>query len=162
MENARRRWPAVRIVTRYALVQGPQACEQVIAAVQHLDRHPAVDVIVIARGGGSVEDLLPFSDEGLIRAVAACRTPVVSAIGHESTARSSTWWPTTARRHRLMPRSEWSPTLLTKSLVCSRPGSGWSRPFRESSAANRSCLTDYVRVRYLQIRLQRSVDATSS
>ena len=84
MENARRRWPAVRIVTRYALVQGPQACEQVIDAVQQLDRDPAVDVIVIARGGGSVEDLLPFSDEGLIRAVAACRTPVVSAIGHES------------------------------------------------------------------------------
>ncbi|HEX5905961.1 MAG TPA: exodeoxyribonuclease VII large subunit [Propionibacteriaceae bacterium] len=84
MENTRRRWPAVRIVTRYALVQGPQACEQLIAAVQHLDRHPEVEVIVIARGGGSVEDLLPFSDEGLIRAVAACRTPVVSAIGHES------------------------------------------------------------------------------
>ena len=59
MENARRRWPAVRIVTRYALVQGPQACEQLIAALEHLDRHPAVDVIVIARGGGSVEDLLP-------------------------------------------------------------------------------------------------------
>ena len=84
VENARRRWPAVRIVTRYALVQGPQAGEQLIAAVQHLDRHPEVDIIVIARGGGSVEDLLPFSDEGLIRAVAASRTPVVSAIGHES------------------------------------------------------------------------------
>jgi exodeoxyribonuclease VII large subunit len=84
MENARRRWPAVRIVTRHALVQGPQAGEQLIAAVKHLDRQPQVDVIIIARGGGSVEDLLPFSDEGLIRAVAACRTPVVSAIGHES------------------------------------------------------------------------------
>jgi exodeoxyribonuclease VII large subunit len=84
MENARRRWPAVRIVTRYALVQGPQACEQLIAAVQYLDRRPEVEVIVIARGGGSVEDLLPFSDEGLIRAVAAARTPVVSAIGHET------------------------------------------------------------------------------
>jgi exodeoxyribonuclease VII large subunit len=84
MENARWRWPAVRIVARYALVQGPQACEQIVAAVQQLDRHPEVDVIVIARGGGSVEDLLPFSDEGLIRAVAACHTPVVSAIGHES------------------------------------------------------------------------------
>jgi exodeoxyribonuclease VII large subunit len=106
MENARRRWPAVRIVTRYALVQGPQACEQLIAAVQHLDRHPEVEVIVIARGGGSVEDLLPFSDEGLIRAVAACRTPVVSAIGHESDSpildlvadyRAST--PTDAAKH---------------------------------------------------------------
>jgi exodeoxyribonuclease VII large subunit len=84
VENARRRWPAVRIVARYALVQGPQACEQLIAAVEQLDRHREVDVMIIARGGGSVEDLLPFSDEGLIRAVAACRTPVVSAIGHES------------------------------------------------------------------------------
>ena len=84
VENARRRWPAVRIVARYALVQGPQACEQLIAAVEQLDRHSEVDVMIIARGGGSVEDLLPFSDEGLIRAVAACRTPVVSAIGHES------------------------------------------------------------------------------
>jgi exodeoxyribonuclease VII large subunit len=84
MENARRRWPAVRIVTRHALVQGPQACEQLIAAVQYLDRRPEVEVIVVARGGGSVEDLLPFSDEGLIRAVAACHTPIVSAIGHES------------------------------------------------------------------------------
>jgi exodeoxyribonuclease VII large subunit len=84
VENARRRWPAVRIVARYALVQGPQACEQLITAVEQLDRHHEVDVMIIARGGGSVEDLLPFSDEGLIRAVAACRTPVVSAIGHES------------------------------------------------------------------------------
>jgi exodeoxyribonuclease VII large subunit len=84
VENARRRWPAVRIVARYALVQGPQACEQLIDAIQQLDRHPDVHVIIVARGGGSVEDLLPFSDEGLIRAVAMCRTPVVSAIGHES------------------------------------------------------------------------------
>jgi exodeoxyribonuclease VII large subunit len=84
IENARRRWPAVRLLVRHALVQGPQAAEQVIAAVRRLDGHPEVDVIVIARGGGSLEDLLPFSDEGLVRAVAACRTPVVSAIGHES------------------------------------------------------------------------------
>ncbi|HEX8489220.1 MAG TPA: exodeoxyribonuclease VII large subunit [Propionibacteriaceae bacterium] len=84
VENARRRWPAVRIVTRHALVQGPQACEQVMAAVQQLDQLPEVDVIVIARGGGSLEDLLPFSDEGLIRTVFSCRTPVVSAIGHET------------------------------------------------------------------------------
>jgi exodeoxyribonuclease VII large subunit len=84
LEHARRRWPAVRIVTRHVLVQGQQAAEQLIGAVTELDRDPTVDVIVIARGGGSVEDLLPFSDEGLIRAVFACRTPVVSAIGHES------------------------------------------------------------------------------
>jgi exodeoxyribonuclease VII large subunit len=64
-------------------VQGPYAAGEVIAALRRLDEDPEVDVIVIARGGGSVEDLLPFSDEALIRAVAACRTPVVSAIGHE-------------------------------------------------------------------------------
>ena len=84
VENARRRWPAVRIETRYALVQGPQAGEQLITALGQLDRQVDVDVIVIARGGGSLEDLLPFSDEGLVRAVFACRTPVVSAIGHET------------------------------------------------------------------------------
>jgi len=84
LEHVRRRWPAVQIAVRHTLVQGPQACEQVVAALQQLDRDPLVEVIVIARGGGSLEDLLPFSDEGLIRAVFACRTPVVSAIGHES------------------------------------------------------------------------------
>ncbi|HYP45219.1 MAG TPA: exodeoxyribonuclease VII large subunit [Propionibacteriaceae bacterium] len=84
VEIARRRWPAVHIVPGHALVQGPQACEQLMAAVRQLDRHEHVDVIVIARGGGSLEDLLPFSDEGLVRAVYACRTPVVSAIGHET------------------------------------------------------------------------------
>jgi exodeoxyribonuclease VII large subunit len=83
LENARRRWPAVEFEVREVAVQGVSAVSQVIAAVQELDRQPAVDVIVIARGGGSVEDLLPFSDEALCRAVSACRTPVVSAIGHE-------------------------------------------------------------------------------
>jgi exodeoxyribonuclease VII large subunit len=84
VDNARRRWPAVRILTRHVLVQGPQAAAQLMEAVRVLDANPTTDVIVIARGGGSLEDLLPFSDEGLIRAVFACRTPVVSAIGHES------------------------------------------------------------------------------
>jgi len=84
VENARRRWPAVQIEIRHAAVQGPQAAEQVMAALRHLDAAGHVDVIVIARGGGSLEDLLPFSDEGLVRAVFACRTPVVSAIGHEN------------------------------------------------------------------------------
>ncbi|WP_329022920.1 exodeoxyribonuclease VII large subunit [Streptomyces sp. NBC_00690] len=83
LENARRRWPAVRFEVRNVAVQGIHAVTQVIEAVQELDRDPAVDVIIVARGGGSVEDLLPFSDEQLVRAVFACRTPVVSAIGHE-------------------------------------------------------------------------------
>jgi exodeoxyribonuclease VII large subunit len=85
-ENARRRWPAVQIRIRHALVQGPQAAEQLMAAVAELDHQDDVEVIVIARGGGSLEDLLPFSDEGLVRAVFASRTPVVSAIGHETDA----------------------------------------------------------------------------
>ncbi|MGW1406289.1 exodeoxyribonuclease VII large subunit [Streptomyces sp. NPDC002403] len=83
LENARRRWPAVRFEVRNAAVQGVHAVNQVVQAVKELDDLPEVDVIVVARGGGSVEDLLPFSDEQLIRTVAACRTPVVSAIGHE-------------------------------------------------------------------------------
>ena len=83
VENARRRWPAVAFETAYAAMQGTRAAAEVIAAVDRLDRDERVDVIVVARGGGAVEDLLPFSDEGLIRAVAKCRTPVVSAIGHE-------------------------------------------------------------------------------
>ncbi|MEU3651863.1 exodeoxyribonuclease VII large subunit [Streptomyces sp. NPDC032161] len=83
LENARRRWPAVRFEVRNTAVQGVHAVNQVVQAVKELDDLPDVDVIVVARGGGSVEDLLPFSDEQLIRTVAACRTPVVSAIGHE-------------------------------------------------------------------------------
>ncbi|MFJ1745321.1 exodeoxyribonuclease VII large subunit [Streptomyces sp. NPDC088116] len=86
LENARRRWPAVRFEVRNTAVQGVNAVAQVVQAVEELDALPAVDVIIVARGGGSVEDLLPFSDEQLVRAVAACRTPVVSAIGHEPDA----------------------------------------------------------------------------
>jgi exodeoxyribonuclease VII large subunit len=81
LENARLRWPGVRFVVRHALMQGAGSARDVVAAVQELA--PQVDVLVVARGGGSLEDLLPFSDESLVRAVHACRVPVVSAIGHE-------------------------------------------------------------------------------
>ena len=77
------RWPAVRFAIRNTAVQGTSAVAQIVEALRALDEDPEVDVIVIARGGGSVEDLLPFSDETLCRAIAACRTPVVSAVGHE-------------------------------------------------------------------------------
>ncbi|HEV2779542.1 MAG TPA: exodeoxyribonuclease VII large subunit [Actinophytocola sp.] len=81
--NARARWPAVRFRIENVAVQGALSVPQIVDALSTLDKDGLVDVIVIARGGGSVEDLLPFSDETLCRAVAACRTPVVSAIGHE-------------------------------------------------------------------------------
>ena len=80
---AAQRWPAVRFRVEQVAVQGPYAAGEVTEALNRLDGAPGIDVIIIARGGGSLEDLLPFSDESLIRAVAACRTPVVSAIGHE-------------------------------------------------------------------------------
>lgn len=80
---ARRRWPEVSFRVINTAVQGAQAAPEVIAALETLDADPTVDVIIIARGGGSVEDLLPFSEERLQRAVVAARTPIVSAIGHE-------------------------------------------------------------------------------
>jgi len=83
LDNTRRRWPGVQFEVAYAAMQGPRAAAEVMEALDRLERQADVDVIVIARGGGSVEDLLPFSDEALIRAVAKVRTPVVSAIGHE-------------------------------------------------------------------------------
>ncbi|NDI10257.1 MAG: exodeoxyribonuclease VII large subunit [Actinobacteria bacterium] len=83
VENARRRWPAVEFEIREVAVQGASAVSEVSKALKELDDHDEVDVIIITRGGGSFEDLLPFSDEGLVRLVAACKKPVVSAIGHE-------------------------------------------------------------------------------
>jgi len=84
--NVEDRWPGIAFEVREVAVQGVQAVAAVTAAVQELDSIADIDVIVIARGGGSVEDLLPFSNESLVRAVAACLTPVVSAIGHEQDA----------------------------------------------------------------------------
>lgn len=83
LANGHARWPAARFTVINTAVQGPSAVPQIVRALAKLDADPAIDVIVIARGGGSVEDLLPFSDEALCRAVAAAGTPVVSAIGHE-------------------------------------------------------------------------------
>ncbi|WNV82358.1 exodeoxyribonuclease VII large subunit [Umezawaea sp. Da 62-37] len=83
LTNARNRWPGARFRVVNVAVQGPTAVPQILTALSTLERDVEVDVIVLARGGGSVEDLLPFSDEALCRAVASCRTPVMSAIGHE-------------------------------------------------------------------------------
>lgn len=84
VRNTSLRWPAVQFEIREVAVQGVNAVSQVTAALAELDALPQVDIIVIARGGGSFEDLLPFSEEAMVRAVAAAQTPVVSAIGHEA------------------------------------------------------------------------------
>lgn len=81
--NATKRWPHVRFEIAEVAVQGPTAVQQVTEKLREFEANKAIDVIVIARGGGSFEDLLPFSDEGLIREVSKCFTPIVSAIGHE-------------------------------------------------------------------------------
>ena len=83
VENARRRWPAVQFEIREVAVQGAAAVVEVSQALRELEADPFVDVIIITRGGGSFEDLLPFSDESLVRLAASCETPIVSAIGHE-------------------------------------------------------------------------------
>jgi exodeoxyribonuclease VII large subunit len=84
VENARRRMPGVAFRIQNVATQGATAVTEIVAALERLDRDPEVDVIVVARGGGSVEDLLPFSNESLVRAVSDAFTPVVSAIGHET------------------------------------------------------------------------------
>jgi len=86
VENAKRRWPAVQFEIREVAVQGAAAVSEVSAALRELEADKTVSVIIITRGGGSFEDLLPFSDEGLVRLAASCLTPIVSAIGHEKDA----------------------------------------------------------------------------
>ncbi len=119
VRNARHRWPNIEFETLNVSVQGNAAVEEVTQALTTLDEHPEVEVIVIARGGGSTEDLLVFSDEELVRAVVACHTPVVSAIGHEedrplldyvADVRAST--PTDAAR-RIVPDLNEQVTLIT-------------------------------------------------
>ena len=84
LQNARLRWPEVQFRVIHTLVQGEKAAPEVIAAIQSLDADPEVDVIIIARGGGSFLDLMVFSDENLVRTAAQAKTPIVSAIGHEN------------------------------------------------------------------------------
>ena len=86
VENAKRRWPGVQFEIREVTVQGAAAVSEVSDALRELEANKDVEVIIITRGGGSFEDLLPFSDESLVRLAASCETPIVSAIGHEKDA----------------------------------------------------------------------------
>ncbi|HZB22250.1 MAG TPA: exodeoxyribonuclease VII large subunit [Gaiellaceae bacterium] len=114
------RFPPAHVVVAETYVQGPRAAREMIAALRELSEIDGVDVIVLARGGGSFEDLLPFSDEALVRAVAACPVPVVSAVGHEQDTplcdlaaddRAST--PTAAGRLVVPDRDELTTRLAT-------------------------------------------------
>lgn len=139
------RWPAVAFAIRNTAVQGPTAVPQIVEALRDLDADPAVEVIVLARGGGSVEDLLPFSDETLCRAIAACRTPVVSAIGHEpdnplcdlvADLRAAT--PTDAAK-RIVPDAAAELRLITDLRRRSAQAlQGWVRREQQGLAALRS------------------------
>ena len=84
LQNTKARWPEVQFKVQHTPVQGDKAAPEIIKAIELLDADPEVDVIVLARGGGSFQDLLVFSDEKVVRAVANCKTPIVSAIGHEN------------------------------------------------------------------------------
>lgn len=84
LQNAKLRWPDVTFRVIHTLVQGDKAATEIIAAIHELDADSSVDVIIIARGGGSFLDLMVFSDEALVRAAANAKTPIVSAIGHEN------------------------------------------------------------------------------
>lgn len=121
LTNARLRWPDVSFRVEYAAVQGDRCVPEVMTALDVLEADPAVDVIVIARGGGDFLNLLPFSDEALVRRVAECVTPVVSAIGHEADRpllddvadlRAST--PTDAAK-RVVPDVEHERTLIAEA-----------------------------------------------
>jgi exodeoxyribonuclease VII large subunit len=126
LNNTHQRWPAADFVVRNTAVQGAAAVPEIVRALNELQSEPGVDVIVIARGGGSVEDLLPFSDETLLRAVSDCTIPVVSAIGHEQDAplldlvadvRAST--PTDAAR-RIVPDFAQEVAGLTRARTSAR------------------------------------------
>src|SRR6266704_1576096 len=114
LQNAARRWPSVRFRVEQVAVQGPYAATEITDALHALDADTEVDVIIITRGGGSTEDLLPFSDESVVRAVAACRTPVVSAIGPELRSR--------ARRQlagRLDREAAWLAAIRSRPVLAS-------------------------------------------
>ena len=168
LDNARRRWPGVAFEVAYAAMQGPRAAGEVMEALDRLERDPRVDVIVVARGGGSVEDLLPFSDEALVRAVFELRTPVVSAIGHEPdqpAARPRRRRPRVhpdrrrqarrARRRRRAPRGHLGPRpgALPSSSSCSSASStAWTPCGRRPALAAPASLIEAREGEVAQLR----------
>ena len=161
--NVEDRWPGIPFEVREVAVQGVQAVSGVTEALLELDAIEDVDVIVIARGGGSVEDLLPFSNESLVRAAAAARTPIVSAIGHEQDSplldlvadlRAST--PTDAAK-RIVP--SWHEQFSIISALRNRSVSGLrNRLDRESGFAQDSRRRIRTRLHHLIETNQRDLE----
>jgi exodeoxyribonuclease VII large subunit len=161
--NVEDRWPGIPFEVREVAVQGVQAVTAVTNALIELDAIEDVDVIVIARGGGSVEDLLPFSNEALVRAASAARTPIVSAIGHEQDTplldlvadlRAST--PTDAAK-RIVP--SWKEQVGIVQALQSRSTSVLkNRLDRESSLANESLRRIRSRISHLIEASQRDLE----
>ncbi len=155
------RFPAARVLVAETYVQGPQAAQSIAATLASLVREPEVDVVVIARGGGSFEDLLPFSDERVVRAFADCGVPVVSAVGHEqdtplcdlaADARAST--PTAAARLVVPDEEELRRRLAALHATLEREGRrSWDRA-RERLEADRARL---VRAPILLVERKRGV-----
>lgn len=159
LRNVRERFPAVKLVMCETLVQGERAAPMIVAALRKMEKIDDVDVIVITRGGGAFEDFLPFSDERLCRAIAACRTPVVSAIGHEKDSpisdhvadlRVST--PTAAARTVVPDWHEVTGRLGRAQLAMRRRGAEHVRSRRERSAMLRHRLTDRSPARFVEER----------
>jgi len=141
IENAKRRWPDVTFEVREVKVQGVTAVREVSQAIRELDAIDDIDVIVVTRGGGSFEDLLPFSDESLLRVVAKAITPIVAAIGHEEDRpiidyvadyRAST--PTDAAR-RIVPDVEQEIAALTTARATMRQVVEQALRYREQQLA---------------------------
>ena len=160
------RFPAADVVVAETYVQGPQAPVTIATTLRELARVPGVDVVVVARGGGSFEDLLPFSDERVVRAVAACPVPVVSAVGHEqdtplcdlaADARAST--PTTAARLVVPDEQELRERLAALRAGLERETRRVVDRARRDLAANRERLT---KAPALLLERKRSALATSA
>ena len=155
------RFPPARILVAETYVQGPRAAPAIIEALRELCDAPEIDVVILARGGGSFEDLLPFSDERLVRAVATCPVPVVSAVGHEqdsplsdlaADARAST--PTAAARLVVPDLAE-----LLAGLARSRAAlaGGTRRTLeREQRAASRRRTSAYAERRFCSLERRRA------
>ncbi len=159
LRNVYERFPPVKLVMIETLVQGDRAAPMLVAALRRMEQVEDVDVIVVTRGGGAFEDFLPFSDERLCRAIAACSTPVVSAIGHEKDSPISDWvadlrvsTPTAAARTVVPDYAEVTGRLERAQVAMRRRGTDHVRVRSERVTMLRARLTDRSPARFVEER----------